>query len=211
VSAYSAQEELDQLKTWWKNYGASIVVGVTLGAVLLFGYRYWSQHVEATREAASALYDQLIDAARANKPEAGVAGEKLMHDYASTPYAGMGVLVLARQAHLAGDRALARQHLEWALAHAADSATQHAARLHLARLLLDLGELQAVTPLLEVKDVAGFEAEYLELKGDVAVKQGEKDAARTAYRAALEKLGQESPYRSVVSMKLDDLGTEKPQ
>jgi predicted negative regulator of RcsB-dependent stress response len=209
VSAYSSQEELDQLKAWWKTYGGSLVVGVLLGVVVVFGYRYWTQQREAGRETASALYDQLLVELRTNKSEARASGEKLIGEYSSTPYAAMAALLLARQAHDAGDSALARQRLEWTLAHAKDVATQHTARLRLARLLLDTGEVQAVTALVERKDITGFEAEYYELKGDLAVAQSQRDAARTAYREALKYVAPGSAYVSVVNMKLDDLGPEK--
>ncbi len=209
MSSYSEHEELEQLKVWWKEYGTSLVVGVLLGIGILVGYRYWIQHQATEREAASAAYDQMLGELHAKKPDARIQGEKLLNEYSSTPYASMAALLLARQAHEAGDKALARQRLEWALAHAKDAATQHAARLRLARLLLDAGEVAAVMPLLDIKDTAGFEAEYLELKGDVALAQGQKGAARSAYSEALKHVSAGSAYTAVITMKLDDLGTEK--
>lgn len=209
MSAYSSQEELDLLKTWWKTYGVSLTIGVLLGVAILFGYRYWTQQREVGRETASALYDQLLGELRANSSEARTSGEKLIGEFSYTPYAGMAALLLARQAYETGDKSLARRHLEWALAHAQDVATRHAARLRLARLLLDAGESQVVAALVEVKDIAGFEAEYHELSGDLAVAQSRRDAARTAYREALKHLAPGSPYVSIINMKLDDLGPEK--
>lgn len=209
MSAYSQQEELEQFKAWWKNYGTSLAVGVILGVALLFGYRYWTQYRETQRVEASAVYDRLLDELRANKPEARASGEKLMGEFASTPYAGLAALLLARHAHDGGDKALAQQRLEWALAHGRDSATQHAARLRLARLKLDAGELPAAASLIEVKDIVGFEAEYFELRGDLALAQRQIDAARNAYTESLKHLGTNSPYRAALAMKLGDLGSEK--
>jgi predicted negative regulator of RcsB-dependent stress response len=60
-----------------------------------------------------------------------------------------------------------------------------------------------------VKDQAGFEAEYAELKGDIYLAQGQREQARTAYREALKQLPAGSPYAPVLNMKLDDLGSEK--
>jgi predicted negative regulator of RcsB-dependent stress response len=209
VSAYSQQEELEQFKAWWKNYGVSLAVGVVLGVALLFGYRYWTQYRETQRIEASAIYDRMLDELRASKPEARASGEKLIGEFASTPYAGLAALLLARQAYDAGDRARAQQQLQWALAHGRDEATQHAARLRLARLKLDAGDLPAVAPLIEIKGVAGFEAEYFELRGDLALAQRQTDAARSAYAEALKHLGSNSPYRAALAMKMGDLGSEK--
>lgn len=208
MSAYSQQEELEEFKAWWKNYGASLVIGVVLGVAILVSYRFWTQHREAQREAASALYDQMLGELRANKQDALGSGEKLLAEYKATPYAGMAALLLARRAYESGDKAQARQRLEWAIANSED-ATQHAARLRLARLLLDGGDVAPVAALVEVKDIAGFEAEYHELRGDLALAQQQHDAARAAYGEALKQIAPNSPYRQVLSMKLDDLGGGK--
>jgi predicted negative regulator of RcsB-dependent stress response len=211
VSAYTEQEELEKLKSWWKTYGGSLVAGVALGLAILFGYRYWVDYRQTQREAASVLYDQLLDEVRARKPEASASGTKLIEEYASTPYASMAALLLARQAYESGDKAGARQRLEWVVANAEDSSTQHAARLRLARLLIEAGEIAQAATLAETKDTAGFESEYLELRGDLAVAQGKPEQAREAYRGALKQLPSGSQYRTALSMKLDDLGAEKAQ
>ncbi len=209
MTAYTAQEELDQLKSWWKIYGNSLIVGVVLGVVMLVGFRYWTQQREIKRVTASAIYEQLLEQLRANKPEARASGEKIINEYASTPYAPLAALLLSKQAYLSGDKALARKQLEWALAHADDAAVQHTARLRLGRLILESNETQGLAALLDVKDVAGFETEYQELKGDVAVAQGKKDEARVAYEEALKKSPPGSSYAMVLKMKHDDLGAEK--
>lgn len=209
MSTYSSQDEIEQLKAWWKNYGTSLIVGVVLGLAMLFGYRYWTSYREAQRVAASAIYDQLVEDIQARKSDARVPGEKLIAEFSSTPYAGMAALLLARQAYEAGDKTLARQRLEWALANAKDAATGHAARLRLAHLLLEAGDIAAAKPLIDIKDVAGFEAEYDELRGDLALAQHQPDAARQAYQSALQHLTSGSAYRAVLAMKLDDLGGEK--
>lgn len=207
MAAYEEQEELDKLKAWWKNYGNSVVLGVALGAAVLVGFRYWTQHVEAQRQAAAALYDRMFQDFHAKKPgDARQRGESLMSEYASTPYAGMAGLLLARLDFEAGDTGKARERLQWVLNNADDDAVRHAARLRLARIHLDSGDKEAALALLAVKDRAGFEAEYEELKGDVYVSQGQRDAARAAYREAIKHLPPESSYAPLLNMKLDDLG-----
>lgn len=211
MSAYTEQEELEKLKAFWKEYGTSIIVGLVVGAALLFGYRYWTQKQETERHAASAIYEQLLQQLRTDKTQAHASGEKLIGEYAATPYAGMAALLLARQAHEAGDKPLARRHLEWVVGNAKGDAARHAGRLRLARILLDAGDANAATVLADVKDIAGFETEYYELRGDLALARGDKDSARTAYGEAIKSLPQNSFYKSALVMKLDDLGLEKKQ
>lgn len=209
MAAYEEQEDLDRLKAWWKNYGNSVVFGIALGAAILVGFRYWNQHMEEQRQAAAALYDRMFQNFHAKKPaDARQLGESLINEYSSTPYAGMAGLLLARQDFEAGDAVKARERLQWVLKNADDAAVQHAARLRLARVHLDSGDREAALALLDVKDRAGFEAEYEELKGDVHVSQGQREAARAAYREALKHLRPESSYATILNMKLDDLGPE---
>jgi len=210
VTSYTEQEELDKLKAWWKNYGNSLIFGVLLGVIVLFGFRYWSHQKEQSLVDASALYDQMVQSLRtSNRDEAMKTGDTLIKEYASTPYAAMAALLHARVDHEAGDTVSARKNLQWVIDNARDSGAIHAARLRLARLLVNSGEMDAALALANVKDQAGFEAEYLELKGDVLSAQGHRDEARTAYREALKHVPSGSPYLPVLTMKLDDLGPEK--
>ena len=208
MADYSDHEQAEKLSAWWKQYGPSAIAGVAIGLVLLFGYRYWTQYQEQHRVDASALHEQML-AARAQKPaEATSIAKKLMEDYSGTPYAGMAALTLARQQYEAGDRAAARTALSWAVANA-KGATMHAARLRLARLHLEAGELDAVQTLLEVKNMGGFEPEYYELRGDLALARGRRVEARDAYREAVRRTPADSSYLRLLTMKLDDLGSEE--
>jgi predicted negative regulator of RcsB-dependent stress response len=207
LAAYTDQEEVERLKAWWKDYGGALVIGVLLGVALLFGNKYWTQYKEERRSIASDLYAQMVeqaggaahDAARAN-------GEKLIAEYDGTPYAGMAALLLARLSFEANDAAAARKHLDWAVRHATDPVVEHVARLRLARLHLASAEYDRALALIPAKARAGFEAEYLELKGDVYVAQGKPDEARGVYRDALKQLAADAPQRRAITMKLDDLG-----
>ncbi|MBI3546105.1 MAG: tetratricopeptide repeat protein [Gammaproteobacteria bacterium] len=204
------QEDLETLKSWWKNYGNATIFGVILGVAILVGFRYWSQHKEERLQSASVLYEQLLKEFRAQNVEAiRKTGESLVNDYSSTPYAGMAGLLLARLDYIVSDVAAATKHLQWVIDHAKDGATVHAARLRLARIYMDKGDKDKALALLNVTDQAGFEAEYAEAKGDIYLAQGKPNEARSAYRDALKNLPTASPYIPVLNMKLDDLGPEK--
>ncbi|OGI50630.1 MAG: hypothetical protein A3E57_06995 [Candidatus Muproteobacteria bacterium RIFCSPHIGHO2_12_FULL_60_33] len=210
MTAYEEQEDLDRLKAWWKNYGNSVIFGILLGVVILVGFRYWTQHTEQQLHAAAGLYERMFQDIHGKKSgDARKTGESLINEYSATPYAGMAGLMLARLDFEAGDVAKARERLQWVLEHADDAAVKHAARLRLARIHLGSGDKEAALALLNIKDRAGFEAEYEELKGDVFVAQGQREAARSAYREALKHLPAGSPYAPMLNMKLDDLGPEK--
>jgi predicted negative regulator of RcsB-dependent stress response len=200
---------MEQLKTWWKEYGNYVFYGIVLGAAVIIGANYWRQNQVQQAEAASALYEQMVSAAQERKGDAvRAAGTKLLEDFASSPYAGKAALFLAKASFDAGDKASARSQLQWAIDNASEDATRHVARLRLGRLLLDQGELDGVLALTQIDEKGGFTSEYEELRGDVLARQGRNAEARTAYQAALKALPADSRYARTLSMKLDDLGPE---
>ncbi len=206
---YSDDQELEQLKTWWKTYGNALLLGIALGLSILMGNKYWSQYKQERAEAASAIYDGLVDNYREKAfDKLREASESLKGDYAATPYAGLAAMISARVNLEEGKIDDARRELQWTLDNATDDGTKHAARLRLARIVADANEVDAALSLLDVSDIAGFELDYHELRGDLTVLKGDKQAAREAYRMALKELDESSPYKSTLSMKLDALGPE---
>jgi predicted negative regulator of RcsB-dependent stress response len=207
VDAHSEQDELDKLKAWWKTYGNSLIAGIALGVAILFGGKYWTHHQNTQREAASALYEDMLAAARERKHDALASlADRLQNDYARTPYAGMAALLAARVQHDGGNAEAARARLEWAVKHAVHEPALHVARLRLARLHAAAGRHGDALALIPGKDMGGFDAEYLELKGDVQLAQGNRVEAAAAYREAFRRQRDLGPYRQVLKMKLADLG-----
>ena len=211
MDTYNADEELEKLKSWWKSYGNSVIAGIVLGVALLGGATYWKQHKAERATQASALYDKLIDSVTQNKAAAmGDDGAKLISDYAATPYAGKAALILARISYDAGDVDAARKHLQWAVDHATEASTKQVARLRLARILIEQHAPDLALVLANSSDTGGFTSEFQELRGDILSSQGKKAEARAAYENALASLAKGSSYGSVLRMKLDELGTDKP-
>ncbi len=210
MSTYTEQEELEKLKSWWKTYGNALILGVIVGIALLVGNKYWTQYKEQRLAEASTLYAQMLqDVAQGQADKARSPGEKLVNEYASTPYGGLAALLLARLSFESGDSAVAQKHLRWAMVNGAHAATTHSARLRLSRLLAEAGQGKEALALLDVKDRSGYENEYEELKGDLLLAQNRIEEARAAYTAALARLPKDSPYGRVLAMKLENLGPGK--
>lgn len=208
MEAHNPDDQLANLKTWWKQYGQALIAGVIIGVLLLVGGNYWKQHKIKRAETASLLYESLLADLQQGKPDAvTAAATKLMQDYDATPYAGKAALLLARQRFDAKDIPATRENLEWAMKNATESPVQHAARLRLGRLLFDQGDNAAALALANTKDTDGFASEYEELKGDILLAQGDLPAARRAYQAAIDSLVRGSSYAPVLSMKRDNLGS----
>ena len=66
MSGYETDEEqLEALKKWWAENGKAVLVGVVLGLGAIFGWRGWISHEQGRSEAASALYEEVINAIEA--------------------------------------------------------------------------------------------------------------------------------------------------
>ncbi len=209
MEAYDSDEQLEQLKNWWNKYGNALIAGILLGVVIAIGINVWTRHRARQSDAASVLYDSMLQSlAQKDSAAATQDGLKIVDQYRSTPYAGDAALILARISLDSGNIDAAREHLQWAVDHATTRAIRDAARLRLARILMHGGKLDAALALADVRDRGGFGSDYDELRGDILVAKGQKAAARQAYLSALNEAGASSPYARVLQMKLDDLGVE---
>jgi len=194
------EEQSERLKQWWRENGVSVVVGVVLGVAVIVGVNYWRTYKAEQAETASSLYMQMVDAGGSG---AGDIGRRLIEDYSNTPYAGKAALVMARTEFENGDRDAAISHLGWAIDNASDPADRTVARLRLARVLLDSGELERMRELLSELEVGGYESEYRELLGDLAMARGDPETARAEYDSALEHLPEQSGFVEMLNLKLD--------
>ncbi len=206
---YTDQEQVEKLKQWWKTYGNALLLGIVLGLAILFGNKYWTDYKQQRAASASALYDQLLESYRKKALEdVRKTASKIIDEYAATPYAGLAAMILARVDFDAKQSEDVRRQLRWAVDNASDAGARHVARLRLARVMAADGETDAALALIAIKDIAGFESDYEELRGDLLAAKGDKQAAREAYARAIKHLGAASSYLPVLNMKLDDLGPE---
>ena len=200
------QEQLAELKAWWKQNG-SLVLG-TIALVLLSysawnGWR-WYQRSQALE--AAALYENLQTAARMSDGKAvRDAAGSILEKYAGTAYAPLAALVSAKANHQAGDLKTARAQLQWVVDNARLEETRAIARLRLAAVLMDDSANDEALKTVEGKPAEGFDALFASVRGDILSAQGKRVDARTAYKAALDKTT-DSALRETLRLKLDALG-----
>ncbi len=216
------QEQLDELKTWWKQHG-NLVTSVMLAvAVAVAGWQGWTWWQRDQSIKASAVYAALQQAAgqRDGKRTRELAGE-LIDKYPRTAYAGMGALVSARVQIDTGDGKTAQAQLQWAADNAGDDAMRQLANVRLASVLLDEKDFDGALKRLEAAPAPSFLARHGELKGDIYAAKGQVAESRAAYEEALKALDSRSPvdsagdaergrndaYREVLRAKLEHSGS----
>lgn len=200
------QDQLEELKAWWRRWGnivTIVVVAVSLAVVGVQGWRWWKQHQS---QQASTLYSAAMLGVRGNDlNKTRDAVTQLTDRYGSTTYASSGAMLLARMLFDKGDKTGAAAQLQWVVDHGEDEARQ-IARYRLAEVQLDAKQYDDALRTLDAKHDATFDGLYADLRGDVLAAAGRKAEARAAYQVAVAKLDAKSPYRSYVQVKLDALG-----
>lgn len=197
---YSEDEQVERLKEWWKKNGTSVVVGVVIGVIVIVGVNFWRSYTQSQAEDASARYTQLLSAQEESAKE---LGSELISEYANTPYADLAALYLAKISYEEGDTENAEAMLKWVMDNSKLVSNQHVARLRLARIYLEAERTNDAEQLVNGKQYEGFESEYEELLGDIAMLKGDAAKARAAYEEALRTLPQGSNYSGLLVLKLD--------
>lgn len=201
------QEQLDELKAWWKRHG-NTVLGVASAALLAFaGFQGWKVYQHKQSMEASAQYDALTQLDTKDVKGIRSAAAQLMEKYSGTPYAARAALLAAKANYAANDAKSAQAQIEWVMSHAKEDALRSIAQLQLASLQFDEKQYDAALKTLGEKHDAGFDGLFADLKGDILAAQGKKAEAKAAYAEALTHLDAEGRYHRYTERKLDALGS----
>lgn len=202
------QEQLAELKAWWKQHGNFIATVVLVAAVGFAGWQGWRWYGASQTTQAAAVFEALDKAARAGDAKAlRDAAGTLIESYPRTLYASMGALVAARFHFDRNDAKAAKAQLQWVMDNAPSEDLRDLGRLRLAAVLVDEKSYDEALKLLEAKHAAAYESQYAALRGDALLAKNQREEARAAYRLALEKAEREQgAFRESVRIRLEALG-----
>ena len=207
------QEQLDQLKHFWKQYG-NLITWVLIAILATYaswnGYHYW-QRSQATQ--ASALYGELERLAAQGDPDKVQRAFTDMKDkFGGTTFAMQAGLLNAKLQQDAGKAEQAKAALTWVAENASDPAYQAIARLRLAAALAQTKDYPAAMARLDGDFPPAFQALVADRKGDLLMLQDKPAEARAQYEKAYKGLDARTEYRQVVEIKLTALGADpRPQ
>ena len=214
------EEQVEALKSWWKDNGTSLLVGVVVVLAFMFGFRKWEDSQSATVGEASDLYQQIAEMSVTNVGKVVSDDEllaaqnvysQLKEQYSSTIYTRFAALAMAKFHADKGELDLAAAELQWVLDHQsigfmkkADPELFLIARQRLARIRLSQGNPKGALELLHGADAGTFLSVFSETEGDALLQMGDKDGAKAAYQKALAAIGESNPV--LLKLKLQDLG-----
>ncbi|QBB70650.1 tetratricopeptide repeat protein [Pseudolysobacter antarcticus] len=212
--AFEVMDEHEQgelVQKWLRENALSIVIGVGLGLLLIFGWQQWKTHRAMHQLEAATHYMALTDALeKKNYDVVNQAAQKLRDDYSDTSYAALAAMqqVGVSLSTADKDKDAAYKNMDWAYQHA-PAELKELVGTRLARLQISTGKYQEALPLLDgLSKATTYTALVNELRGDAHVGLGHKDEARTAYAEALNGVDAGTPHRNVVEMKLANLGAK---
>jgi hypothetical protein len=203
------QEQLDQLKHFWKRYGNAItwLLIVVLGAFAAYnGWQYWQRKQAAE---AAVMYEQIESAAKAGdltRLERALAD--MQERYAGATYAHQAALLAARVFYDKDKADRAKAALAWVADKAGDEGLQAVARLRLAGIALEAKAYDEALAQLSAKLPAEFAALADDRRGDVYLAQGKKAEAQAEYRKSYSAMDERAEYRRLVEVKLNALGVD---
>ena len=204
------QEQIDEIKAWWKQHGNLVILVAVAALLTVAGIRGWGYYQSRQGLEAGELYTQLQGAAGANESKKVQDIAAVITDrYKRTGYATFAALAAAKAAFESGDAAAARSHLQWVIDNGRDAETRDIARLRMAAVLLDEKKYDDALKSLDTPHGDTLSALYADLKGDVLVAQDKPQDARAAYQTALDKSESKSGYRALIQVKLDALGAAR--
>ena len=201
------QEQLDQIKHFWKQYGNLITWAliVVLGGFAGWNvYQYWQRN-QATQ--ASAMFDEVDRmASTGDISKVERAFTDMKDKYAGTAYAQQSGLLVAKLYYDAGKLDAAKAALAWVADKASDEGYQVIAKLRLAGILVESKAYPEALAQLGGSFPVEFAPLVADRKGDILSLQGKGTEARAEYEKAYKAFDERIEYRRLVEVKLNALG-----
>jgi predicted negative regulator of RcsB-dependent stress response len=201
------QEQLDAIKSFWKQYGNLITWTLVLALGAFAAWNGWNWYQRDQGVKAGAMFDELDRSVQAGDVDRSA---KIFADlqarYPAAKWTAQGGLMLARLQIDKGQGDAATAVLRWLGEKSDDEGLRALAALRLAGLELDAKRWDEALKALEAANVKGFEALTADRRGDVLLAQGKPQQAADAFLLAWKGLPETVEYRRVVEAKLNALG-----
>jgi predicted negative regulator of RcsB-dependent stress response len=202
VELYDTEEQqIERMKELWNEYGKVIVVSAVIGLGGLLGWNQYQDSVLSTQEATSDSYVAVMQELSDKGSSATSDVQAFIDNNQQAQYSVLAALQLAKLEVEAGNLDEALAQLEWAKSATQDTAISAVILHRIARLKLEQGNYDAALAELNLVKDQGWAGRVAELKGDIYLRQGNTEAAYTAYTEAQ----QDGDADQTLQMKLDDL------
>jgi predicted negative regulator of RcsB-dependent stress response len=211
VSDYSEAEQWERAKAWLQDNAVWIIAGLLIGALGLGGWRWYQERQVAQAEAASARYEEMLQAFQRNDAKRGLTlVEDLNREFGSSPYAALATLMAARAHVDANELDKAATSLKSVMDTAGEQEIRMIARLRYARVQAAQGKYDDALATLTVTEPGEFATRLADVRGDVLLAKGDRDGALREYLAARQGENNGRIDVEMLDLKIRDLGGTPP-
>jgi predicted negative regulator of RcsB-dependent stress response len=202
VELYDTEEQqVEAIKSWWQENGKAVIIGTAVGLSAIGGWNYYQSSVQDAKESTSVSYESTITELSKNGLAVQDSVQTFIDANSGSEYASLAAIQLAKAQIEANDLDGALRQLEWVKSESADSALKTIAGYRIARIDAEQGRYDDALAELTSITAEGWQGRVLELKGDISLAKGDKDAAYIAYTEAQQK----NDASQLLKLKLDDL------
>ncbi|WP_439328005.1 YfgM family protein [Lonepinella sp. BR2357] len=185
--AYSSleEQELNEIKSWWKENYKSLIAAVIIGAGGVFGWRFWQDYQMSKAQQMSAQYEQAVysnvDATTKNTQI-----DAFVKEHSKTGYATLALLEKAKSAVQNQDFSQAEVALKDSMAQAPDEILSSIAGIRLAEIQLQQDKFDEVLSTLNLVKDATWESRKNVLTAKVQLAKGDKATAKQTLESVLK-------------------------
>jgi predicted negative regulator of RcsB-dependent stress response len=207
VELYDEHEQSERVRSWIKEYGISLAMGLALALAGVFGYGQWQQRQAANAQLAAEYYDVIQEELAEDRLDTAEEQFQAMASaVGDSAYYGLASLLMAGAYVEDGRLGPAADLYREILANESLSSIHPMSTTRLARVLHAQGDSSAALSLVRSVAPEGFVGAWAEIRGDILVAQGELEQARAAYQEALDNLVGQGVGRNLLQIKLDATG-----
>ena len=200
------QDQAEELKKWWQDYGKAIVLAIVVGIGGVIGWQYFQDYNLDVNQGASDAFADYLESRGLGLP-VDEHVEVLESQYEGSGYVLLLYLYQAKDAVDAEEYESALQFLTGAEDIGSGTSLEDLVDIRLARVLYQLQRHEEALEVLQSLKSDRFQSLALELQGDVYRSMNAIEEARNSYLASIEALPEEfSP--DILKQKLGVLPTQ---
>ncbi|MBE2897503.1 tetratricopeptide repeat protein [Pasteurellaceae bacterium 20609_3] len=205
MSYITEEQQVEELKSWWKENSKVIITTLILVFASVLGWRYWQNYQLNSRLAASNDYEQVLSAYQADpKNNAGLL-EQFVKEHEGSSYAVFALFEQAKRALDNNQLEQAQQLLTQAQSMSKDSELKAIATVRLASVQLQANAFEAAVNTLNSLGEAAYNGVKQRLLGEAYLGLNDKEKAKAAFEAALKTPNLDQLDIDLIQLRLNSL------
>lgn len=205
MSYITEEQQVEELKNWWKENSKVIIATFILVIASVLGWRYWQNYQITSNMNTSNNYEQVMQAYEQNPQLNQGVLQQFVEENNNSSYAVFALFNHAKSAVDQNDLKQAESSLQQAFNISLDNNLRSIAALRLAELQIQQQKYdEAQATLTEITDNA-WQASKQQLLGDILLAKGDTVAAKATYQQVLANNHLNALDKQLLQLKVDSL------